>query len=138
MATNFVKWAKQKETWSENKVCVRCSIQYIELDNIGRWECTCHRGHKIEINAGKHHTLTSAGWVKTGDFRWSCCPNVIWTANHIQGCVPCDHSPGKAQFTNSDVIPGVFTGWLRDLKPRPDAIIDPNQNNDYVIIKRAQ
>jgi hypothetical protein len=136
MAGQITKWAKQKERWSEEKMCMRCFIRYTELGNIGKWECACHKGHKIEVNQGSHGIRTGMGWVKTPDFRWSCCPGVIWSSNHVNGCTPCDHSDFRAQLTDEDTIPRVFSGWIREIKPRPDAIIE--LDNDYVNIKRVQ
>lgn len=131
-----VRWLKLKETWSEELVCVRCGVLFTELSNIGKWECSFHPGKKTR-GAQNHSIRTSAAWVQTPEYRWSCCGK-LWSSNHDAGCVSCDHSNKRFVMDKSDTVPKVHKNWLRELRPLPEAIEENPEDNDWVSIKRLQ
>lgn len=138
MILDYAKWIKRKEVWSEKKRCMRCYMDFTEIENMGRWECTCHKGFKVEINKGKHMVITGMGPVPVPDFRWSCCPNKKWSPNHENGCVPCDHSNWRPIMSDIDMIHDVRESWLSELRPRPESIQVSKNDGGFVSIKRIQ
>ena len=132
---NRSKWSKYKEIWSETSICCRCHIKYTELTNIGRWQCKRHKGYKILSEKQSNPVLTSGGTYRSYDYRWSCCPEVRWTADHANGCTPCDHS--ESTMRNDAIMEGIFIGWLEDLDPISTSIVNIS-TRDFVDIKRTQ
>lgn len=135
MSVDFFRWAKQKETWSEDLYCIRCTSHFQELGNIGKWQCTFHPGQKVDGNPN-NMVRTSASWVRTYDYKWSCCDR-IWTENHENGCKSCDHSANG--FGKMDDVKQIPRSWLKDLKPLESAIISQGgTDSERVNIKRTQ
>ena len=130
-----LKWLKQKEKWSDSKRCIRCGLGYKEIENLGRWECSFHSGEKIDISKGTHKVLTSASWVNTPDYRWSCCPNVLWTKNHRYGCIKCDHTDFDMKFSGK-LSQDIYVTWLPYINPKDEAIVKGSVE-DYYNIKRS-
>lgn len=129
------KWLKLKDHWSENKVCSRCGLIFQELKNAGRWECSWHPGRKV-LKDETHRIYTSGASFASPTHAWSCCGR-HWSARHESGCVPCDHTMGRIELDETDVIPNIHSGWLKDLKCTAGSIVkDPDSG--WVTIKRTK
>lgn len=105
--------------WQTVKLtCLRCSRNFFEIENIGRWGCRQHvKGFNRDV-PGIHHPIG----------RWECCGRLpIWDKNdnwpnHTNGCVECDHRADHA---------GCF------LHPRDDVVIHPILIEHLKIPERA-
>lgn len=132
---NVHKWNVQKEVWSEVKVCARCKSSFMELTNIGRWECAFHPGKTVRL-AGQRSAYDEKGrLLVVNNQEWSCCKRHV-NPYQDNGCVPCDHTFGKLRVDFSDTLDGVRVDWLDELQTKEEAII-PTGKEGIVMIRRG-
>ena len=91
-------------TWQ--RYCLNCGKPYIELYEIGSWNCKYHTGTYNRISDG----------VKWPKYSWECCGisdvaylddgrrNPRFCPTYVHGCTAKDHSAIQNEFTVSDNI----------------------------------
>jgi len=119
--------ASRCPAWTKNQRCYRCSVEYQDVANMGRWECACHTGYLIRDATARDTRDARYGETLTV-FRasvWSCCHLLVvrgQSNRFAQGCVRCDHSV-TAQVSALDTVLDVPSRWLSYLEARPEACV---------------
>jgi hypothetical protein len=83
----FDQYSKLPDDYKEIRRCILCSNDYIELKNIGQFQCSIHPG---VILKSKDHI----------DF-YSCCGTIV-EKKYYKGCTKCDHT--DINFTDDLII----------------------------------
>lgn len=131
-----IRWKKLQYDWDFKEKCLRCGVEFTELKNMGKWECSHHPGRKIV--QGYKETLTDFQWRTVPVPVWSCCNKKVVPFSH-DGCKRCDHSSTKWIMGEEDDVRNIYVGWLKELKPLPQAVSDQlGADIDSVIIRRFE
>jgi hypothetical protein len=67
------------EQLAAERRCAYCGGEYVERDNVGRWECRFHGGRRQRDPTRRDYSTL---------YRWTCCLQ----ADEAPGCRRCDHS----------------------------------------------
>lgn len=101
----FAEWLHKK------RVCARCSTEFTEYDNLGRWQCAQHARPLVPpetVGGGPR-----VGWCWGTPGHWDCCNRPLLTRHTMHGffseaagCIAADHIAAGAhqRFTEADTV----------------------------------
>ncbi len=121
------EWEKiVSEMLNTKSICSRCKVRYLEIDNIGKWECS---QHSLPLN--------SKGF-------YLCCGTKYGTNGMMGiGCVKADHNCDNFSYNNEYDFPmpvvclSVFQPTKDSVLPDEETEDDPTkQELNYVYIRR--
>lgn len=101
-----MNWDKETYKLYEHREfqCRWCNVKYVEVENVGRWECRQHPSYFV---------------ASLNDAKWTCCGN----HRGAKGCVRADHCPTERRFytERDDVVATGDVAW--DLEPEDRAVV---------------
>jgi hypothetical protein len=95
------RWREIIKIWmTEKRCCTKCGTDYLESDNIGKWQCMQHCLPWNGSMWGKHY----------GPFRWDCCGSTrhVGDQGSPSGCIRSDHTLLNAPYTEVNDVPIPF------------------------------
>jgi hypothetical protein len=107
------QWHDVLTKWSyEQHECINCGKRYVEIDNIGKWQC-------------KQHPLP---WK---DGQWQCCKSKVTCgdASRPVGCIRADHSHSTPKYTEQFDIP-VPINLVQAISPKEESLVGHKDTTD--------